>query len=102
MTTSSSRGIQHRTAPGHDEFWCEVLEEWNSTNSFAVRVQNLRDGTGGNAHNGASLLLPAVRDDLCADAIDFLNGSSGDDWLIYSDDEDKVSGQTEATDPPAG
>ena len=93
---------EDRTAPGHGEFRCEVLKEWNSTNTFAARVQNLRDGSGGNAHNGGVFLLRTVRDDISVGVIDFLNGSSGEDWLIYSADEDKVSGRTEAKDPPPG
>lgn len=45
-------------------------------------MKNLRDGSGGNSHNGDSLLLPQVRDDFFADQIDFLNGAAGEDWLI--------------------
>jgi hypothetical protein len=60
-------------------------------------VQNLRDGTGGDGHNGSSLLLPSVRDDLAPDAVDFLNGSSGSDWLIFLMMEDKII-NGEATD----
>jgi uncharacterized delta-60 repeat protein len=86
-----------RTSVDHEKFWCEVLAEWSSTNAFAVRVQNLRDGTGGNAHNDGSLLRPEVVDDFFADQIDLLNGSSGDDWLIFLAGEDKVVGQTEET-----
>jgi autotransporter-associated beta strand protein len=85
-----------RATTGHDDFWLAILDEWNSSNSFAVRMRNLTDGLGGNAHNGSTLLLPNVRDDLLADAIDFLNGSSGDDWLVFRASEDKVSGQVEA------
>jgi hypothetical protein len=77
--------------------WCAVLAEWNSSNTFAIRVHNLNDGLGGSAHNGSALLLPVVRDDISAVAIDFLNGSSGDDWLILLMGEDKVSGKAEAT-----
>ena len=62
------------------------------------RVSNLRDGSGGNAHNGTSFLLPQVRDDGDADEVDMLNGSSGNDWFIFASGEDKVSGQTEASD----
>jgi uncharacterized delta-60 repeat protein len=85
-----------RASTNHDKFWCDVLAEWTSNNSFAKRVQNLRNGAGGNAHNGSSFLLPNVVDDTFADQIDFLNGSSGDDWLIFLAGEDKVVGQTEA------
>jgi hypothetical protein len=38
-----------------------------------------------------------VHDDHYTDAVDFLNGSSGDDWLIFINNEDHVSGQAEAT-----
>ena len=72
-----------------------VLKEWTSSNDFATRVQNLRNGSGGNAHNAGSLLLPNVRDDLSADAVDFLNGAAGDDWLLLLFGEDKISGQSE-------
>jgi hypothetical protein len=85
-----------RAIADHDDFWSNVLNEWNSDNTFAARVQNLRDGLGGNAHSGGSFLLPIVRDDLSADAIDFLNGASGDDWLIFLLSEDIVSGHVEA------
>jgi Ca2+-binding RTX toxin-like protein len=87
-----------RASASHEDFWGAVLAEWNSDNDFATRVQNLKNGAGGNAHNGAAFLLPAVRDDISADAIDFLNGSSGEDWLIFLVGEDKVSGQMEAAD----
>lgn len=86
-----------RTTAGHEEFWCDILTEWSSTNSFAARVQNLRDGSGGNAHNGASLLIPAVRDDNSADQVDLLDGGAGNDWLIFMASEDRVVGQVEAT-----
>jgi Ca2+-binding RTX toxin-like protein len=89
-----------RASAGHEEFWCHVLKEWNSLNSFAVRVQNLKDGLGGNAHNDGAFLLPNVREDISADAIDFLNGSAGEDWLIVLAGEDKVSGKSEATSAP--
>jgi Ca2+-binding RTX toxin-like protein len=86
-----------RSSAGHEEFWCNILHEWNSTNLFITRVQNLRDGTGGLRHNGDSFLLPSVRDDLASDAVDFLNGTAGDDWLIFLTMEDKVA-NGEATD----
>ena len=81
-----------RSSSGHEEFWCDILHEWNSTTLFSVRVQNLRDGTGGDRHNGNSFLLPSVRDDLAPDAVDFLNGTAGNDWLIFLMTEDKVTG----------
>ena len=74
-----------RSSPNHGDFWCGVVHEWNSNRSFAERVDNLRDE-----------LLPEVIDDAFADDIDFLNGSSGNDWLIFKSGEDKVAGQIEA------
>jgi Ca2+-binding RTX toxin-like protein len=74
-----------RSSPGHDEFWCEVLHEWTGPDSFNTRVQTLR-----------ATLYPLVSDDQYADAIDILNGSAGNDWLIFRSGEDKVTGQVEA------
>jgi hypothetical protein len=82
--------MDSRSVAGHEEFWCHVPEEWNSSHDFAIRVQNLRDGDSG--------LLPKVVDDVFADEIDFLNGSAGSDWLLLRAGEDKVAGQTEAVD----
>jgi hypothetical protein len=92
--------MDDRATAAHEEFWCHVLEEWNSSNSFTTRVQNLKNGAGGSAHNGTSFLLPVVREDLAPDAIDFLNGAAGDDWLIFLADEDTVGGHAEASDEP--
>jgi Ca2+-binding RTX toxin-like protein len=86
-----------RAAAGHEPFWCDVMDEWGSTNAFAQRVNNLRNGSGGAAHNGTSFLLPQVRDDGDFDEVDNLNGSSGDDWFIVATGEDKVAGQAEAS-----
>jgi extracellular elastinolytic metalloproteinase len=72
----------------NNAFWSAVLTEWNSLiDDFSTRVQKLR-GVGG--------LTPQVVDDLFGDQIDFLNGSSGDDWLIFAIGEDKVAGKAEA------
>jgi hypothetical protein len=76
----------NRTAANHGAFWCDVVHEWNSGNLFRDRVSNLRGE-----------LLPEVFDDVFADDIDFLNGSGGDDWLIFSTGEDKVAGRVEAS-----
>jgi hypothetical protein len=46
-------------------------------------------------------LLLEVLDDMSADRFDFLNGASGNDWLIFQHGEDKVVGQTEASNWPA-
>ena len=74
------------------------MAEWNSTNSFADRLANLRAAStqSANAHNGISYLLPVVMDDTSADEIDMLQGSSGNDWFLYRTGEDKVVGQLEA------
>ena len=83
--------LDDRAKAGHEDFWCEVLKEWDRSDiGFATRVQNLRDAD----------FVDKVHDDLSADAIDFLNGSSGEDWLIFLSGQDKVSGQTEAMDVP--
>lgn len=79
--------IDGRSSPGHEEFWCDVLMEWASSNLFPTRVAKLR-----------TFLLPSVRDDGDTDEVDFLQGSSGNDWIIFASGEDKVAGQTEASD----
>jgi Ca2+-binding RTX toxin-like protein len=76
---------------------CNVFAEWTSSNSFAVRVQNLRDGNGGNSHNEGSLLIPNVVDDLLAGAVDRLLDGGGNDWLIFETGEDTVIGPVEAS-----
>jgi len=86
-----------RTTAGHEEFWCNVWSEWTSANSFATRVQNLRDGTGGNTHNNGSFLFPNVVDDLMAGSIDTLIGGAGSDWLLFEAGEDNVTGPAEAS-----
>ena len=75
----------NRNSPNHGAFWCDVFHEWNGSGLFAQRVDNLR-----------RKLLPEVFDDAFADDIDFLNGSSGNDWIIFKTGEDKVTGQIEA------
>ena len=86
-----------RFTAGHEEFWCDIWAEWTSTNSFTARVQNLRDGSGGNAHNNGSLLLPNVVDDVMAGSIDTLIGGTGSDWLLLEVGEDNAAGPAEAT-----
>jgi len=88
-----------RTTAGHEHFWCDITKEWNSNNTFADRVDNLRGPTtqDANNYNGTSYLLPEVRDDNSADDIDMLQGSSGNDWFIYKIGEDKVVGQKEGS-----
>ena len=76
----------HRSSSRHGDFWCEVVHKWNSSGSFTQRVASLQ-----------SVLLPEVLDDAFADDIDFLNGASGDDWLIFKSGEDKIAGKAEAS-----
>jgi VCBS repeat-containing protein len=88
VLVASSTTKDARSAAGHEEFWCEILAEWNGSDSFAVRVSKLR-GTGG--------LRETVLDQVFADdQIDFLNGSADSDWLIFGINEDKTVGQVEA------
>jgi len=75
-----------RASAGHDDFWCQVLHEWISSDSFAQRVQTLHP-----------LLFPLAHDDHFADVVDFLNGAAGNDWLIFMSGEDNVAGQAEST-----
>jgi Ca2+-binding RTX toxin-like protein len=88
-----------RSIAGHEKFWCDVTEEWNSTNSFKDRVDNLRGPITQqpNANNGTSYLLPVILDDNMGDQIDFLQGGSGDDWLVFLSGEDRVLGRQEAS-----
>jgi hypothetical protein len=64
-----------------------------TTIPFLTRVNNLRTGTGATGAN----LLANVMDDYSIDQIDMLQGSSGNDWFIFKTGEDKVVGQTEAS-----
>ena len=87
----------NRFAAGHDEFWCDVLDEWTSANAFQNRVHNLKNDGGSTqaSHNGTSYLnLTTLRDDTSIDQIDMLNGSSGNDWFIFQGGEDKVVGES--------
>jgi VCBS repeat-containing protein len=86
-----------RSSASHEAYWCAILDEWSSGNSFAARINNLKNGTGGNAHNAGWYLLPEVRDDGDTDEVDMLNGGAGYDWLIFASGEDKVVGQVESS-----
>jgi len=86
-----------RSVAGHEDFWGDILREWNSSNSFSVRLQNLRDGSGGTANNDGSLLLPHVIDDILAGTTDLLTGGGSSDWLIFTSGEDIVVGPTEGS-----
>lgn len=57
---------------------------------FAVEAKT---GTGSTGVN----LVASVLDDNSADQIDILQGSSGNDWFIYENGEDRVVGQSEAS-----
>lgn len=82
-----------RNSVAHEEFWCNVLHEWTELDPFATRVNRLRIGSG---HTGANLLA-SVLDDNSVNQIDQLQGSSGNDWFLLKSGEDKITGQTEAT-----
>ena len=88
LTTQDSRN-----SAAHDEFWCRVLEEWTDTSLFETRVNKLRTGTGSTGVN----LVASVLNDNSVDQIDILQGSSGNDWFIYENGEDRVVGQPEAS-----
>ncbi|MEK6259848.1 MAG: Ig-like domain-containing protein [Planctomycetota bacterium] len=88
LTTHDSR-----SSAAHEEFWCRVMDEWTDTTPFETRVNKLRTGTGATGVN----LMASVLDDNSIDQIDKLQGSSGDDWFIFKTGEDKVVGQTDAT-----
>jgi hypothetical protein len=72
------------SSPGHEEFWCELTEQWNKEQEFSVRVQALR-----------LYLADYLVDDHHDDELDQLNGAAGDDWLIFAVGEDRVVGQEE-------
>lgn len=85
------------TAAGHGNFWCGIMHEWSSTNTFLNRIHNLKnDGQSTQAgHNaGAYFNSTTLRDDNSTDEIDMLNGSSGNDWYLYEKGEDKVVGES--------
>jgi Ca2+-binding RTX toxin-like protein len=81
------------TDTGSEEFWCDVMVEWSSGNTFQNRIHNLKnDGQSTQAaHNGTSYLNSStLRDDTSVDQIDMLNGTSGNDWYIFQFGEDKI------------
>ncbi len=68
-----------------------VMAEWLSARDYPQRVANLRDGSGSvERFNGEFFLQKGttVFDD---GARDLLTGSSGLDWLLFHDDEDKAT-----------
>jgi hypothetical protein len=67
--------LDERSASGHETYFCGIMYEWNSSNAFMTRVNNLRNDS-------------MIQDDDDRDAIDFLNGSAGNGWLIFTKNED--------------
>jgi Ca2+-binding RTX toxin-like protein len=78
----------------NEEALCHIKEEWNSSRTYAQRVDNLRDGSGTLTRANGSYFFngTTVYDDSSADQIDFLNGTSGDDWFLFNKYEDKANG----------
>jgi Ca2+-binding RTX toxin-like protein len=62
-----------------------IQAEWISGHTYAQRLANLRDGSGGGALNGSFFFNPntTVHDD---GAVDTLTGSSGTDWFLFNND----------------
>jgi len=81
----------------NDAALCAILAEWTSARSYAVRVQNLRDGTGSvDRLNGNAFLTDAtVHDDGVQDV---LTGSAGQDWFLFNADGDNDAAKDKATD----
>jgi uncharacterized delta-60 repeat protein len=75
---------------------CGIMDEWTSTRSYGVRVDNLRDGTGSMDRENGPYFLNAdpadgavtVHDD---GAEDRLTGSSGRDWFFADLDNANTS-----------
>jgi len=57
-----------------------LLAEWNSEHSLLDRVLNLKNGSGSVAGLNGSYFLTLVGND---NAVDFLVGGSGTDWIWY-------------------
>jgi uncharacterized delta-60 repeat protein len=81
----------------NDAVLCSILAEWTSARSYAVRVQNVRDGTGSvDRLNGNVFLTDAtVHDD---GVMDLLTGSAGQDWFLFNQDGDNDAAKDKATD----
>jgi hypothetical protein len=63
----------------------QVLHEWNSTDSFSMRVDKLRTGTGGlPILNTTTVVDDALRD--------MLQGGPGRDWFLTGIN-DKITGK---------
>jgi hypothetical protein len=81
----------------HEDAWCGMYAEWNSSRNFAQRVDNLRDGSGTSIRaNGMYRLNDGtIMNDLDADQVDILTGSSGEDWYLYNSG-DKATGMSKS------
>ncbi len=69
----------------------QIMAEWTSGRDYATRVNNLRDGSGSTDRlNGSSFLQDGVT--VANDgARDVITGSSGLDWFLFNEDEDKAT-----------
>jgi Ca2+-binding RTX toxin-like protein len=77
-----------------------VHAEWLSTNSYATRVANIQDGTGGSSHNGSNYLDgTAIDNDAAVDAVfgEDATPDNEDDWFLVDmttdSTTDAVSGE---------
>ncbi|MBW3541445.1 MAG: hypothetical protein KY476_14355, partial [Planctomycetes bacterium] len=68
----------------HDAAIAAIMAEWTSANSYAMRIDNLRNGGGLNGD--WKLNSETVGHD--ADA-DWLTGSSGSDWFLFDGERDR-------------
>jgi N-acetylneuraminic acid mutarotase len=69
----------------------QVMAEWTSTRDYATRVNNLRDGSGSTDRLNGNIFLQdgvSVADD---GARDVITGSSGLDWFLFNEEEDKAT-----------
>jgi len=71
----------------NDQALSDIMEEWTSGSEYDVRVTNLRDiGVGEDGDiflNGTTIFEDLARD--------ILTGSSGMDWFLWEDGEDKIT-----------
>ncbi len=73
------------------EALCAVLNEWNSTRSFDVRLANLTRGDGSaDRLNGDHFLLAGVTV-LNDQSSDTMTGAAGRDWFLYDSLRDAVT-----------
>jgi VCBS repeat-containing protein len=63
---------------------CHIMEEWTRTDAgFGTRVDHLNGSISGGSNAGFFLNSGTCHDDVSADDVDKLTGSSGNDWFIY-------------------